>query len=336
MNEIFLDAGTKGYQAYLTAVRNWWGSTVFSNMYNEDEQIASSAYVVFSALENAMQNLKYSGTHGIVPTTETQREELLKLLKNKPEGKAELVLNPDLELPDYYTSVDFHHHEGGTFSSPVSGFVYEYFSGSTTRMVDKSRDMHYRFTKEIKQVTVDPNSVIVDVGCGFGKSTQAISNEFNDAEIYGVDISAPLLDLAHLRARQLDKRISYRQENCTSTNFASGSVDTIGASMLIHELAKPAILDFFQESRRILKKGGHLVCMDFYVLSDHKKDLKEALHLGHSSRNNEPYMKDLLELDLPQVLSDAGFEVVKIEGVMQSDSTDEWALPWTFIVAKAA
>jgi crotonobetainyl-CoA:carnitine CoA-transferase CaiB-like acyl-CoA transferase len=47
-------------------------------------------------------------------------------------------------------------------------------------------------------------------------------------------------------------------------------------------------------------------------------------------------MKDLLELDLPQVLSDAGFEVVKIEGVMQSDSTDEWALPWTFIVAKAA
>jgi hypothetical protein len=76
--------------------------------------------------------------------------------------------------------------------------------------------------------------------------------------------------------------------------------------------------------------------MDFYVLSDHKKDLKEALHLGHSSRNNEPYMKDLLELDLPQVLSDAGFEVVKIEGVMQSDSTDEWALPWTFIVAKAA
>jgi ubiquinone/menaquinone biosynthesis C-methylase UbiE len=106
--------------------------------------------------------------------------------------------------------------------------------------------------------------------------------------------------------------------------------------MLIHELAKPAILDFFKESRRILKPGGHLVCMDFYVLADHKKDLKEALHLGHSSRNKEPYMKDLLELDLEKELAAAGFEVVKIEGVMQSDNPSEWALPWTFIIAKAA
>ena len=47
-------------------------------------------------------------------------------------------------------------------------------------------------------------------------------------------------------------------------------------------------------------------------------------------------MKDLLELDLEKELVAAGFEVVKIEGVMQSDNPSEWALPWTFIVAKAA
>ena len=336
MTEIKIDAGTQGYQTYLSNVRNWWSSALFQNMYNEDDEVAAKAYIVFSTLENAMQNLKYSGTHGIVPTAEAQRDQLGSVLANKPEGDAELVLDPELKLPGYYTAVDFHHHEGGTFSSPVSGFVYEYFSGSTTRMVDKSKDMHARFANEIKFVTPKNKAVVVDAGCGFGKSTQAILEGVGDVELYGIDISAPLLDLAHLRARQSKTSISFRQENCTETNFSDSSVDTVGASMLIHELAKPAILDFFKESKRILKPGGHLVCMDFYVLADHKKDLKEALHLGHSSRNKEPYMKDLLELDLEKELVAAGFEVVKIEGVMQSDNPSEWALPWTFIVAKAA
>ncbi len=60
--------------------------------------------------------------------------------------------------------------------------------------MQQHKDLHWKFTALVNERR--RGSRILDMGCGFGKSTRPFWSENRDAQVTGVDIAAPCLRLA--------------------------------------------------------------------------------------------------------------------------------------------
>ena len=289
-------------------------------------------YQSFAWLERHLQRMKYAGRYGLIPYHDERRSELLKSIES---DDAALELNPDLDLPAYYTGVDIHQHPGGVWSDDTSGLVYERGARSTTPLLGKvHKDLHDRFT-DIAVEHGAPVSVL-DMGCGFGKSTQPFVQRFPDCRIEAIDLSGPCVSLAAHAARKAQaKNVRFRQMDACATDYEDESFDLVTSSMVIHELPPKTIHAMLDEAYRVLEPGGRMVHLDFYCLPD---AFRRFLHYGHARRNNEPYMPPLAEMDLAGVLAKKGFTDIEISPFQESENVDpaandSWRFPWTVIAA---
>ena len=341
-------------QDFLLGAKIYWTTKLYPELREEFRQRQSTApqpaknaedvaelmadnvlYQNFAWLERHLQRFKYSGRYGLQPWHDQQRDELAATL-DAPGADSLLALDDDLELPAYYTSVDIHQHPGGVYGDEIAGFVYERGARSTTPMLGGShKDLHYRFA-DILLNEIGNARRVVDLGCGFGKSTRPIYEGFRDADVVGVDLSAPGLKLAATEAAKAQARnIRFRQASAEATGLDDGCCDVVTSTMLLHEMPPPAIRDLFSESFRLLEPGGRMSHLDFYLLPD---PFLRFMHYSHSRRNNEPYMAPLAELDIEQELLDAGFVNISIqpfeEAVGALDNNRAWRFPWTVISAE--
>ena len=105
----------------------------------------STLYQTFAWLERHLQRMKYSGRYGLVNWQARDRAMLEASLVGAP-----AVLDPSLELPRYYVSVDIHQHPGGVWGDPLAGAVYERGARSTTPLAgQRHADLHERFTQQV-------------------------------------------------------------------------------------------------------------------------------------------------------------------------------------------
>ena len=208
----------------------------------------------FGWFERHLQRFKYSGRNGLQPAHDARRDEIEAQLDRKlPDGL--LSLGDDFEHPGYFTSVDIHQHPGGIWSDPIGGVVYERGARSTTPLLDRDKDLHYRFTSLTREY-ISPKRVL-DMGCGFGKSTRPFYSESREAEVTGIDIAAPCLKLAAVTASGDQARnVRYHQKCAEDTGFEGESFD----------------LDFF----RAIVVGGFTPSAAVHVSAD---DVHLARHL---------------------------------------------------------
>ena len=181
---------------------------------------------------------------------------------------------------------------------------------------------------------------IVDLGCGFGKSTRPLKQRHPDAEVIGVDLAAPLLVLAKEQAQRAGTALTLLQRDCRRTGLVDGSVDLVTATMLIHELPVTAILETIAEAARLLAPGGLLRILDFHLTGDPVRDLAMR---EHAVRNNEPFMAGLFNLDLVAVCADAGLAEARWVAFDERGAgrlpdlnwprRPEWHFPWAVLEA---
>src|SRR3546814_4513306 len=79
-----------------------------------------------------------------------------------------------------------------------SADVYE--QGAKLVMLGDNDDYGFHRSFTSTAIPDRPFRRIVDLGCGFGKSTWPLKRRFPDAEVIGLDLSAPCLRLALDRA----------------------------------------------------------------------------------------------------------------------------------------
>ena len=336
-------------QDFLLAAKNYWGTTLYRAVRDEyrskagrdaaEHSVADVAalledsvlYQYFAWLERHLQRLKYSGRYGLVPYHSERRGELTALLAGA--GGAEI--DEQLSMPEYYAAVDIHQHPGGVWSDELAGFVYE--RGARTTIPDAGEahgDLHERFTNLL--ATTGPAEHILDMGCGFGKSTAPLAKRYPDAQVDGVDLAAPCVSLAaHLASESATKNLRYRQMDARHTDYPDASFDVVTSTMLLHELPPKALDRLLAEAFRVLRPGGRMVHLDFYDIPD---AFRRFMHYGHGRRNNEPFMQPLASLDLPELLGAKGFDEVKIAPFKEKDDVDlsaneSWRFPWTVIGA---
>jgi ubiquinone/menaquinone biosynthesis C-methylase UbiE len=256
-------------------------------------------------------------------------------------GPARLELDPDLVLPRWYTDWDIHLQPGGVWANDAAADVYELGAKLVMLGVNDDYTFHRAFTE-----TAIPRRAyrrIVDLGCGFGKSTWPLKREFPDAEVIGIDLAAPCLRLALDRTNAHGLAILYRQADCRASGLDAGSADLVTATMLIHEMPVAAIGETLQEAARLLAPGGLLRILDFTRTGDAFRDL--AIR-EHGERNNEPFMPGAVDADLPAIARASGFRDAAWVAfdergggrlpTLAWPQRPEWHFPWAVLEATRA
>ncbi len=340
-------------QDFILDVKRFWTTEIYptlkadfenraaslENTPNTTEEIelligGTTLHRFYAWLERHLQRLKYSGRYGLYPYHDGRRGEFMTSVDGIKNNADRLALDPNLTLPDYYRKVDIHQHPGGVWSDEIAGFVYERGARSTTPLMGKAhKDLHQRFTDFIASKGTTP-SHILDMGCGFGKSTRPFFETFKDAHVEAIDLSAPCLTVgAHEVGSRAENSLRYRQMDALKTDYGDSTFDLVTSTMLVHELPPAEIDQLFGETVRIIAPGGIMAHLDFHHLPN---AFARFIHDGHARRNNEPFMSSWADIDPIALMTEKGLINLQIIPFQEAEGVDPennpyWRFPWTIV-----
>ncbi|MGQ0385135.1 MAG: class I SAM-dependent methyltransferase [Gammaproteobacteria bacterium] len=258
-----------------------------------------------------------------------------------PAGDSTVTLDAGLRLPGWYTEWDIHLQPGGVWSGDRAARMYEL--GARLVMLGGNDDYEFHRLFTARAVPQRDCRRIVDLGCGFGKSTFPFKQACPRAEVIGVDLAAPCLRLACRRANERGLAIHFRQADATDTGLEAGCADLVTSTMLLHELPAEVLPALVQEAARLLAPGGQLRFLDFRYTGDAFRDLAMT---EHGARNNEPWLPAAMAADVAALARAAGLEAVRWrafdergDGVLDRlewPSRSEWHFPWAVLEAEKA
>jgi len=331
---------------FVLGLRRRWADTLYPAMRaefdaaqgperpNDPETLAPvvhglPAYPWFNWMERGSQKMLWRAVFAAVADQAAK-------LDTDPPG---LELDPSLDLPEWYTDWDIHVQPGGVWSSDAAALAYEL--GARLVMMGDNDD--YRFHRLFVETALPQRRYdrIVDLGCGFGKSTWPLKNAFPDADVIGVDLAAPCLKLAAQRASERGLDIRFRQADGMATGLEAASADLVTSTMFVHEIPLDLLPQVFDEAARLLKPGGVLRFLDFQRTGDAFRDLAMV---EHGARNNEPFMPPMMAADLPAMAQAAGLQSARWTAFDERGpgrlpdlawpARAEWHFPWAVLEAE--
>lgn len=270
-------------------------------------------YQFWSSLQRCSQEMMWNA---VQLSVERDLDNLVNVAKKKAETAklGTLTLNPDLEIPAYHTAIDIHCMPGGYHSEfcendVAQGAIYDraVYLYAMGRMGPLNDDIGASTAKWLKENRPDFNPRrILDLGCTVGHSTLAWAEYYPDAEIYAIDVGAPVLRYAHARAEALGVKVHFVQMNAEKLDFPDDYFDVVTGSILIHETSQKATKNIIRESHRVLAKGGVMMQGETPPYKD--LDAYDAFMLDWDTRNNnEPFWHGSHRIDPEEFCSKAGF-----------------------------
>lgn len=278
-------------------------------------------YRWWSALRRTQQEMMWESVSSSV---ERQLPELQAQAKDHQSQLGSLTLDPNFTMPAYQTVVDIHCMPGGYRGGDsgeddiATGAVYDrgtyvYGRGWLGPMND---DMGQSIVQNyLKQQYPDwQPAKILDLGCSVGHSTLPYVDAYPDAQVYAIDVAAPMLSYGHARAQALGKRVHFCQQNAERTNFPDASFDLVVSHILLHEIPVFAIQNVMRECYRLLAPGGMMLHVEA-PLYRHMDDYMAFVYDWQTANNNEPFWSAMRDLDLSSVAVEAGFDPDKVSEV---------------------
>ncbi|MBM3512119.1 MAG: class I SAM-dependent methyltransferase [Alphaproteobacteria bacterium] len=179
-------------------------------------------------------------------------------------GPGTLELNPGIE-PEY-TKHEIHMQPGGYTGDPFAGHLYLY--GTANFYVGQNyQDQGHAALAAAVPVPADGKvRRILDAGCSCGQQVVALKRRFPDAEVWGVDIGAPMVRYAHMRAVDNGVDVNFRHALAEKTGFPDGYFDIVTSYILHHEVTEQATYEIIRETSRVLRPGGVYFPVDVYTM----------------------------------------------------------------------
>ena len=157
-----------------------------------------------------------------------------------------------------------------------------------------------------------PGDVVIDIGCGAGQSTLQLARRVGAAgRVVGVDIAAPLLDLARHRATGLPQ-VSFCQADAQCLDFPDQSVDGIFSRFGVMAFANPHAA--FSNFHRILRPSGKLAFVCWRALEANELDFLPLQATG-LERMADPTPFSFADAEFLHVMLRAsGFDDIVVQG----------------------
>ncbi len=340
-----LDRSTTAFQELIGTMRQHWANQLYPALHERYEQATQGQtptdsdqagqavedlplYHWFCFIERHYQRMKYSDPRWGLAAALSARPGWVAEQLHPAQDSAYLRLRPELPLPDYYSAIDIHQHPGNLVGADYDGLMYR---ASATSIHPNTRrfEAHERMAQWLQG---QGNFLsVLDMGCGFGKCGFPIARHFEQAQVLGIDLSAPCLRLAARTAEQEGLRnIRFEQADAAQVPCEDASFNLVTSTQLLHELPVEVIAQVLAESYRLLKPGGLVAHLDFRA----RQPWPQFLIEGHSVRNNEGFLPGFNRMDIAAAYLAAGFEPVRIEPFAETEGATRadwpyWRFPWT-------
>lgn len=166
----------------------------------------------------------------------------------------------------------------------------------------------------LSYLLIEPNSIVLDVGCGGGGAMKLLAAKASEGKVYGIDHSWDMVNLA----RQVNKRsieggrIKIDHGSVSQLPYSEDMFDTVTAFETIEFW--PNLNEDYREVKRVLKPSGVLLIVNRHSRTE-KKESKWAKFIQINTSNE--YRKRL---------EDSGYIVITID--------DHSKKGWILVVAK--
>ena len=147
---------------------------------------------------------------------------------------------------------------------------------------------------------------ILELGCTVGHTLLPFKQAWPEAEVIGIDVSAPCLRFGAARAAALGVDVTFSQRNAEETGYADQSFDLVFSRILLHETGASAVPRIFAECHRLLRPGGvmfHSDAPQFDMLDPYTQSLRD----WDARFNAEPFMDVYYAMPLEAMFAAAGF-----------------------------
>jgi ubiquinone/menaquinone biosynthesis C-methylase UbiE len=246
---------------------------------------------------------------------ERQLDDLIEKARPKPGELGTLTLDPDMKMPKYIEDVDIHVMPGNFHTElceddVLAGALYDrgayIFAYGSRGQYNEQLGVLIAGMLKRKFPDFRPRRIL-EIGCSMGTSTVALKDAFPDAEMYAIDVSAPMVRYAHARAESLGRAIHFSQRDGVDTKFPDGYFDLVLSILVNHEQPLSVVQAQFKESYRILAPGG--IMLTDGRLKDNappaaSDPFQEFMGQWFNRNNNEPFGKGI---DIERDFMAAGF-----------------------------
>ena len=260
-------------------------------------------------------------------SVDRQRPEFEALAQRLTSGPTlgSLELNPELAIPSPISTTEIHRQPGGyfyesdahDFTSPLQYFasieLYRKAKGLSAGAKTGEPGMTRFMINALKEnyPDIEPRRIL-DLGCAVGTETIGLKEAFPNAEIYGVDLSAPFLRFAHLWAENNGVSAHYRQADARETGYPDGHFDLIVSHILFHETWHDILPNVMVEAHRILAPEGVFFNADVPYQPGRMPMPKQVTNSWQVKNNGEPFWEGFVNTDIAENLRKGGFDANKV------------------------
>ncbi len=133
----------------------------------------------------------------------------------------------------------------------------------------------FSITREwMKQIEIQKNAKILEVGCGTGRTACALQQHFN-CNVVGVDRNEKMIAKAHQRAATLDLPIQFSLVRGSRLPFTDALFDVVVAESVTVFNDLDSLLNEYQ---RVLKPKGFVINVEMCANSPLPADVFQAFH----------------------------------------------------------
>ena len=203
---------------------------------------------------------------------------------------------------------EIHLQPGGYTREALAGLYYDY--GLKLFMGGAADEDRVAKGAAMAAAVPDDGRVerILDLGCSAGATSIALKERHPPAEVFGIDIVAPMVRYAHRRAIEADADVHFRQMPAEDLAFPDNHFDSVLAMLLFHEIPVPVAREVIAEAYRVLRPGGKFTVIDFS--GDRQRGVYTMFFAEMDAADNgELYLTEYVRSNVEDLLVEAGFEL---------------------------
>lgn len=159
--------------------------------------------------------------------------------------------------------------------------------------------------KAARFLGAEPRSRIIDVATGTG--AQAYELAKLNLEVIGIELSPEMLEQAKKKCRN-SLTLKFQHEDATEIPYKDNYFDYSSISLGLHDMPHDIGILVLKEMKRITKKGGQILIVDY--MEPKKHSIAKISHLLvslYETKNYKPFIKHGLD----ELLSEVGLKMYK-------------------------